>query len=121
MNTIATVDTQIPVAADGVHAMVSPMREAESAQAVRAALKCEDKSETNARLPVESLVKELNDNLKVFNSSLSFTVDKDTGKTVVKVLDSTTNTVIRQIPTEEMLKIAARIKDLLGVLYDKTR
>jgi len=68
---------------------------------------------------VDALVKELNDTIRIINTRLSFSVDKVTKKTVVKVMDADTQEVIRQIPPEEMLRIAARITELLGVLFDE--
>jgi len=68
-----------------------------------------------------AIVKELNEAVHVINTNLSFSVDQPTGETVIKVINADTKEVIRQIPAEEMLRVAARIKDLLGVLYDKTR
>jgi flagellar protein FlaG len=75
----------------------------------------------NSQTPnsVEKTVKDLNDAVKVFNTSLSFSVDKDTGRAVVKVVDLKTKEVIRQIPSDEMLRLASRINDLLGILFDR--
>jgi len=42
--------------------------------------------------------------------TLQFSVDKASGSTVVKVIDSETKEVIRQIPSEEMLVIANRLQ-----------
>lgn len=50
------------------------------------------------------------------NSDLKFTVDKETGIDVVKVIDTKTQEVIRQIPAQEMLDIAKHLDDLQGVL-----
>jgi flagellar protein FlaG len=71
--------------------------------------------------PVEQIVKDLNDTMRVINTNIAFSVDQDTGKTVIKVVDSDTKKVIRQIPTEEMLRVASRLKELLGILFDKSR
>ena len=68
-----------------------------------------------------TIVKELNDAVQIINTNLSFSVDEPTGKTVIKVINADTKEVIRQIPPEDMLRVAARIKDLLGVLFDKSR
>ena len=70
---------------------------------------------------IDGVVKELNEAMKLINTSISFSVDKPTGKTVIKVMDSDTKKVIRQIPSEEMMRVAERITQLLGVLFDKTR
>jgi flagellar protein FlaG len=41
---------------------------------------------------------------------LHFTIDQDTGQTVVTVIDAASKKVIRQIPSEEMLQIARTFK-----------
>jgi flagellar protein FlaG len=74
-----------------------------------------------AQPSVDSVVKDLNDAVKMFNTNLSFSVDKETGKEVIKVIDASTKEVIRQIPPEDVLRIAAHMKELLGILYDDKR
>jgi flagellar protein FlaG len=39
-------------------------------------------------------------------AELSFSVNKESGKTVIRVVDSTTKELIRQIPSEEVLAMA---------------
>ena len=63
-------------------------------------------------------VQELNAAMKVVNTNLSFSIDSITKQTVVTVTDAQTHEVIRQIPTEEMLKVSDRIAELLGVMFD---
>lgn len=48
--------------------------------------------------------------------NLQFSVDDGTGKTVVRVVDSVTKEVIRQIPSEELLAIARAIDRMQGLL-----
>ena len=48
--------------------------------------------------------------------TLQFSLDKDSGKTVVKVMDTDTNEVIRQIPSEEVLAISKAVDKLKGLL-----
>lgn len=47
---------------------------------------------------------------------LLFSIDDDTGRTVVKVVDASTDEVIRQIPSEEVLAISKALDKLQGVL-----
>lgn len=51
-----------------------------------------------------------------FANNLQFTVDKDTGKDVVKVVDTETHEVVRQIPPEETLARAKALNHLAGLL-----
>ncbi len=46
------------------------------------------------------------------NRNLTFTIDEETKKSVVTVKDSASGDVIRQIPSEEVLKLAERIQSL---------
>lgn len=48
--------------------------------------------------------------------NLRFSIDEDTGKTVVKVVDTHTDEVIRQIPSEELIAISRALNKLQGVL-----
>ena len=50
--------------------------------------------------------------LKVQNRDLAFTIDEETNRSVVTVKDSQSGDVIRQIPSEEVLKLADRIQEL---------
>ena len=47
---------------------------------------------------------------------LLFSIDKDSGRTVVKIVDSSTDEVIRQIPSEELLSIARALDRFQGLL-----
>lgn len=48
----------------------------------------------------------------VQSRSLSFVVNQDTGHTIVSVFDRETNELIRQIPSEEIVRIAKALQDL---------
>jgi len=51
--------------------------------------------------------------------SLQFSVDEKVG-VIVKVVDTKTNEVIRQIPPEEVVKLAQQMEDLKGLIFDQT-
>jgi flagellar protein FlaG len=67
----------------------------------------------------QELVGQLNDELKIFNTRIAFSIDEKTKKTVVKIIDENKNEVIRQVPPDYLLKISERISELLGVLVDE--
>lgn len=49
---------------------------------------------------------------------LAFKIDESSGKVLVQVLDSITGQVVRQIPPEEMLRLAQMIRQYLGLVVD---
>ena len=52
-------------------------------------------------------------------ANLQFSIDKDSGKTIVKVLDGQTQEVIRQIPSEELVSLARNMTKLEGMLLNQ--
>ena len=80
-----------------------------------------EEEETSRELGSESLedvTRKMNTVAKVFNTSLSFSVDEPTGKTVITVKDNETEKVIRQIPPKHMLKMMSTMKDVMGLILD---
>jgi len=61
----------------------------------------------------ERVVSELKDYVQNSQRNLDFQVDDATGRVVVKVIDSNSNTVIRQIPSEEILALSRRLAESL--------
>ena len=55
----------------------------------------------------------------VTGNKLRFAVNDEIGRVVVTVLDASTNEVIREIPSEDLQRIQARMKRAIGVLFDE--
>jgi len=70
-------------------------------------------------------VEQVNQQLQQSGSNLQFHVDKDTGRTVYKVVDQHTGKVVLQVPSEEVLAVARNLQAIAkqhgasGVLVDK--
>lgn len=56
--------------------------------------------------------------VQLYNNELEFSVDNDSGRTVVKLVDKQTNEVVRQIPDKEMLALAKDLDRLVGVFVN---
>ena len=52
--------------------------------------------------------------------SVEFTTDESSGTRVVKVVDSASGDVIRQMPAEELLSFMRNLTRMLGTFIDKT-
>ncbi len=57
--------------------------------------------------------------LQVSNVGLDFTVHDDTGRIQVSVTDKETGDVIREIPSDQVLNLMAKLDEMLGILYDE--
>jgi flagellar protein FlaG len=103
---VATATEQDPVAA------VTPIQQS--------------KPETEvSRTELQSAVDVVNQAVALEQRSLSFSIDDVSGRSVIKVVDFETDELIKQIPSEELLKVAQDIKRLqeemgqsIGLLID---
>jgi len=66
------------------------------------------------------ITEEINEGFRIFNTSISFDVDKETGSTIIRILDRDTKKIIREIPPLEFLRLASRLAEIIGMLIDKT-
>ncbi len=72
-------------------------------------------------LPKESLqeaVNKLQDYVDNYNRDLTFSIDDDTGRTVVRLMDSDQN-VVRQYPSEEVLSLIEHLEQNKGLFIDQ--
>ena len=67
---------------------------------------------------VKEAVAKVKDSLDSLQRAFDFSVDEDSGHTVVKVMDRSTKEVLRQIPSEEFLAIARNIEKTKGQLFE---
>ena len=61
---------------------------------------------------IEATVVKLNDFAQLVSRQLQFSVDEESGKTIVKVIDAETGESIRDIPPEEILKMQNQLREV---------
>jgi len=64
-------------------------------------------------------VMRLNELISGVGRSLEFRIDTNAKQVVVTVLDKQNHEVIRQIPTEQALKLAVHIEGMVGLIFDE--
>ena len=65
---------------------------------------------------IKQAVQDLNTYAQSLQRDLHFSIDEESGETVVKVMDHESGEVIRQIPSKEVLAIAQSLKSAQGLL-----
>jgi|GEM_PF-594023 len=68
---------------------------------------------------IESMVEGLNDFLEPVNTSIKFVLHDKLDRYYVKVIDSKTDEVVREIPPEQMLDMYAAMAEFMGLIVDK--
>ena len=69
---------------------------------------------------VRAAVKEINSELEKLQSELGFSVDKVANDVVITVKRKESGEIVRQIPSETVLKLAHNFEKLKGILLDKS-
>jgi flagellar protein FlaG len=124
IDTIGTATTartaeRTPVSSDAAAAQGAaraPATAVETANAVKASAAVPTLDQVN------EAVSQLNKSAQAKSQGLEFSVDSDTKRTVVKVIDQSTKEVLRQIPSPEALEIAKSLesKSGTGLLISQT-
>lgn len=90
---------------------------ARSATADAAAQDALDKTK-DSRGQLDSAVASIQSYAQSVTRNLNFSIDDSTGEVVVKVIDGESGKVVRQIPSEEVLKLAARLDDMRSLMFE---
>lgn len=127
MDTLKAVSVH-PIQNSGV-AQAPPKKSEESSESVSAASSATTATETipneltgpksqeENKQKISNAVEDINNFFQMAQHSLGFTVDEVSGKMVMQIRDTKTNELIRQIPGEDVLKLAKRLDDLTGILF----
>ena len=71
------------------------------------------------RKNLQEAVTRLNEQMQSKGRDLSFSMDERIDRTIITVKNLQTGEVVRQIPTEEVVRMAHSIEDMKGVLFNK--
>jgi flagellar protein FlaG len=75
---------------------------------------------TNSVQDLQTIADELEKISLAFSRKLRFVVDYKTKEVIVKVIDPSSDKVIKELPPEEMQRLHQRIKEAIGLLFDQT-
>jgi flagellar protein FlaG len=120
---IQTVGNGVSPAALNLPGTAAPSQGADAApprvQAPRVNTPSPQQSAASSLEQVQQAMKQVADMVQAKASNLQFSIDHDTGMTVVKVVDTQTQEVIRQIPAQEMIDIARAVEQAQGLLIQQ--
>ncbi|XQW85814.1 flagellar protein FlaG [Thalassotalea piscium] len=71
-----------------------------------------EKTEEEAVAEIEQAFEEISGFMNLYNRNVNFSMDEKSEKTVIKVFDSDSKELIKQFPSEDLVKLAQKIKEL---------
>ncbi|WP_432261327.1 flagellar protein FlaG [Cupriavidus sp. TMH.W2] len=69
---------------------------------------------------LDAALERLTDALRTASVSVQFEIDSTSHRVITKVMDKTSGEVIRQIPTEELVRISDAMTQLQGLFVNQT-
>ncbi len=80
----------------------------------------EQKADTQKlKKELQEITDQLNKEMDPLNTSIRFGFDDSVEELYVSVIDTSNDQVIRKIPSEEAMRLAAKMRELVGMLFDK--
>ena len=79
----------------------------------------EKKSKEEIKKELQKVVEELNQAMNPLNTDLRFKFNDKIDELTVLVIDKKDNRVIREFPPKEALKLMEKMRELVGMLFDK--
>jgi flagellar protein FlaG len=116
-NAVPAANNQMPQQGSGIEFNRSSQATSTTADAQRSDVhnkKAPESRQASAN-EVEKATDQVNKFVSSVNNGIQFSIDKETGISVVKVIDKSTNEIIRQIPGDEILQIAKTLDRLQGL------
>jgi flagellar protein FlaG len=66
------------------------------------------------------LVTKVTEVVQKLGTKVSFSYDERTPNPVIKVMDEESGEIIRQIPREEMLHLMSRLREVSGLIFERS-
>jgi flagellar protein FlaG len=99
---------------DGAQHVIGTKGAAAAMQKPQGRAEEEKKSDDEA---LSDTVSDLNELVQNMRRELQFSLEKESGELVVKVIDTETDEVVRQIPPEEVIELRRRLSDAAGAIF----
>lgn len=101
------------------HARVRNITETQTKMTASSSNQSNLSQEHSEKEDLERVTYEANKALETVNTQLKFRVHEGTGRPLIKLVESSSQEVIREIPSEKMLDVLAGIWEWAGLIVDR--
>ena len=68
---------------------------------------------------IDRYIRKILKDASLLNRDLKYSINRETNEVIVKVVDKSTDKVIKEIPPEALQRLQVRLKEQLGLLIDE--
>ncbi|WP_041957406.1 flagellar protein FlaG [Sulfurospirillum arsenophilum] len=96
----------------------APMRQVEQTADTSKVNQQNNKEQEDPKALSET-VSELNKQMDLLNTNITFGYNDKINQMFINVIEKSTGKVIRKFPTEEAMSLSAKMKEIVGIIFDK--
>ena len=74
-----------------------------------------------AQSTIDNTISATNSKIKMSNTQLQYSIDEETQRISIKIIDKDTDKVIREVPPDETLEAIKKIWEIAGIIVDEKR
>ena len=79
----------------------------------------QQKQSASLKKEIDSYIRKVLKDASLLNRDLEYSINNETDEVIVRVVDKSTNKVIKEIPPESLQRLQARLKEQIGLLVDE--
>lgn len=117
------MNNQLPIQNKTQQATVVLFQSGQNEQAKQVAAEAQkaqlEQNNTISREEIERYIQQILKDASILNRDLRYSINRETDKVIVKVVDRTTEKVIKEIPPEALQRLQAALKKQLGLIIDE--
>ncbi len=117
MDVFSATSKQVETATTPKVATTAQTRQVEESNQTTKTVSQNNQEETSKSL--EQTVQELNEQMDLLETNVSFGYNDKISLMYVNVMEKSTGRSIRKIPTEEAMDLSAKMKEIVGMIFDK--
>ncbi len=115
----ATNKQAVQSAQPTVDTSMSTRRSVEKVEQNADASKKQSLDKKDIKQQLNNTIKHLNDHMKSLDTNITFGFNDKIDTMFVNVMERSTGKIIRKIPTEEAMDLSEKMKEIVGMIFDK--
>lgn len=97
----------------------TPVRQVEQTADTSKVNQQQSQQDDKANKTLTDTVNELNKQMDLLNTNITFGYNDKINQMFVNVIEKSTGKVIRKFPTDEAMSLSAKMKEIVGIIFDK--
>jgi flagellar protein FlaG len=119
MDIFSATSKQVETATTPTVATTTTNRAVEPSDTIATVKQDSQNSQEDMEKTLSQTVEDLNKQMELLDTNISFGFNDEINLMYVNVMEKSSGETIRKIPSEEAMKLSAKMKEIVGMIFDK--